>query len=125
MEIVNSPEHAIEILDCAFNEGDLETIMAFYDDRAIVVPQPGVVAKGGAAIREMYSKMLKPGTVARQMKIHVLETDGVALFISQWGLSEPGQREKTFVATTVLRQQDQGGWKVLIDNAQGPAILEL
>jgi ketosteroid isomerase-like protein len=77
------------------------------------------------AIREMYSKMLQPGVVARQLKIRVLEADGIALFISHWSLSRPGQTEKVFIATTVLRKQNHGGWKALIDNAQGPAILDL
>jgi ketosteroid isomerase-like protein len=124
MEIAKSPEQAIEILDRAFNEGDLETIMAFYDDAALVVPQPSVEARGKEAIREMYSKMLQPGVVAHQSRIRLLEADGIALFISHWSLSQPGQTEKAFVATTVLRQQDDGGWKAFIDNAQGPAILE-
>jgi uncharacterized protein (TIGR02246 family) len=125
METAKNPEHAIQILDHAFNEGDLDTIMAFYDDGAVVVPQPGVEVRGKEAIREMYNKMLQPGMIARQSKIRVLEADGIALFISEWGLSQPGQTKKTFIATTVLRQQSEGGWKVLIDNAQGPAILEL
>ena len=30
-----SPEHVIDILDRAFTEGDLETIMDFYEDAAI------------------------------------------------------------------------------------------
>jgi uncharacterized protein (TIGR02246 family) len=125
METAKNPEHAIQILDHAFNESDLDTIMAFYDDGAVVVPQPGVEVRGKEAIREMYNKMLQPGMIARQSKIRVLEADGIALFISEWGLSQPGQTKKTFIATTVLRQQSEGGWKVLIDNAQGPAILEL
>ncbi len=123
-DIARSPEHAIEILDRAFNGGDLETIMNFYDEAAVVVPQPGVEARGKAAIRDMYAKMLQPGMVARQLKIRVLEADGIALFISHWGLSVPGQDEKTFISTTVLRQQNDGGWKAMIDNAQGPAILD-
>ncbi len=122
--IARSPEHAIEILDRAFNEGDLETIMNFYDESAIVVPQPGIEARGKAAIREMYAKMLKPGIMARQLKIRVLEADGIALFISQWSLRRPEQGEATFISTTVLRQQHDGGWRALIDNAQGPAILD-
>ena len=123
--IARSPEHAIEILDRAFNEGDLEKIMSFYDESAVVVPQPGIEARGKAAIRDMYAKMLQPGMVARQLKVRVLEADGIALFISQWSLSQPAQGEKTFISTTVLRQQDDGGWKAMIDNAQGPAILDL
>ena len=124
MEIATSPEHAIQILDRAFNQGDLDTIMDLYDDAALVVPQPGVESRGKEAIREMYGRMLQPGMVARQLKTRVLEADGVALFISQWSLRQPGQTEKTFISTTVLRRQQNGGWKVFIDNAQGPAILD-
>ena len=122
--IAHSPEHAIEILDRAFNEGDLETVMDFYDDAAVVVPQPGIEARGKAAIRDVYGQMLQPGMVARQLKVRVLEAGGIALFISHWSLSRSGEGEKPFISTTVLRQQDHGGWKVIIDNAQGPAILD-
>ena len=122
--IARSPEQAIEILDRAFNEGDLETIINFYDEAAFVVPRPGLEARGKAAIRDMYSKMLRPGMVARQIKVRVFEADGIALFLSQWSLSEPGKDEMTFTSTTVLRQQSDGGWKPLIDNAQGLAILD-
>ncbi len=118
-----SPEHVIALLDRAFNEGDLETIMGFYEDAAIVVPEPGIEARGKEAIREMYANMLQTGTIARQVKVRVLEADGTALFLSQWSLSKVGQIEKFFVSTTVLRQQNSE-WKVLIDNAQGPAILD-
>jgi uncharacterized protein (TIGR02246 family) len=124
MIIAHSPEEAIQILDRAFNHGDLDTIMELYDDEAVVVPQPGVEARGKEAIRQMYSRMLKPGLVARQMKTSVLESEGIALFISRWSLSQPGQPEQTHIATTVLRRQSDGGWKAFIDNAQGPAILE-
>ena len=121
--MARSPEHAIEILDRAFNEGDLDAIMDLYEEVAVVVPQPGTEARGKDAIRQMYAKMLQPGMAARQLKIRVLEVDGIALFLSQWSLSRPGQDDETFISTTVLRQQD-GGWKALIDNAQGPAILD-
>ncbi len=38
MEIAKSPEHAIQLLDRAFNDGDLDTVMALYDEAALVVP---------------------------------------------------------------------------------------
>ncbi len=120
----HTPEHAIEILDRAFNQGDLDTIMAFYDEAAVVVPQPGTETRGQAAIRDLYAKMLQPGMAARQLKVRVLEADGIALFLSHWSLRRPDGSETTFTATTVLRHQGEGGWKILLDNAQGPAILD-
>lgn len=124
MKFATSPEHAIQLLDQAFNEGDLESIMDLYDDVALVVTRPGVESRGKEAIRAMYEGMLQPGMVARQLKTCVLEVDGVALFISQWSLSEPGKDDKTYVSTTVLRRQQNGGWRAFIDNAHGPAILD-
>lgn len=88
------------------------------------MPQPGIEARGKAAIRDMYARMLQPGMVARQLKARVLEANGIALLLSHWSLSRPDGGEETFIATTVLRQQDDGGWKVIIDNAQGPALLD-
>ena len=44
--IARSPEHAIKILDRALNEGDLDAIMDLYEDVAVVVPQPGIEARG-------------------------------------------------------------------------------
>ena len=29
--MANSPEHAVELLDRAFNEGDLEAVLSFYE----------------------------------------------------------------------------------------------
>lgn len=73
----------------------------------------------------MCAEMLEQEATARQLKVQVLEADGTALFISHWSLSRHGEAEKIFTSTTVLRQQAGGGWKVVIDNAQGPAILHL
>jgi ketosteroid isomerase-like protein len=124
MKFASTPEEAIQILDDAFNEGNLDEIMAFYDDAAVVVPQPGKEVRGKDAIRAMFADMLKAGMHARQVKLRVLEADGIALFISHWQLSHQGQQARNFIATTVLRRQTNGCWKAFIDNAQGPAILD-
>jgi hypothetical protein len=53
--------------------------------------------------------MLQPGMVSRQLKTRVLEADRIALFISYWNLTQPGQAEKKLIATTVLRRQSDDG----------------
>ena len=67
---------------------------------------------------------MKPGTSAKQLKVHVVEADGIALLTSRWTLHVEGVSPQTFVATVVLRQQPDRGWKALIDKARGPQILE-
>lgn len=121
--IAKTPEHAIELLDNAFNSGDLETVLRYYEEFAVVLPQPGVEARGLEELRKLYGSFMKPGTTAKQIKTHVVQADGVALFTSRWSLTVGHESPQEFIATTVFRQQSDGGWKALIDNAQGPLVL--
>lgn len=122
-----TPEHAVELLDCAFNAGDLEAVLAFYEDNATVVPSPNTILRGGAQLRAFFESALRSGSHAQQLKMRVFETDGIALFLSRWTLgptnTTPGTCEQIFVATTVFRKQADGSWKILIDNPFGPAVL--
>ena len=122
--LVASPEQAVELLDQAFNAGDLEAVLTFYENAAVVVTEPGKVARGADELREFFSAAMRSGASAKQLKTSVLEADGVALFLSRWTLSMQGQgTARSFVATTVFRKQADGDWKVLIDNSLGPLIL--
>jgi ketosteroid isomerase-like protein len=119
-----SPQEAVELLDAAFNEADIETVLEFYEDAAVVVIEPGQVARGSAELRNFFERMVRAGSSVKQLKTYTLEADGIALFLSRWSLyGENEKAARTFVATTVFRKQPDGGWRVLIDNAFGPSLL--
>lgn len=122
--VAKTPEHAIELLDDAFNRGDLDAVLRYYEEAAVVLPQPGTEARGSEELRKLYGSFMKPGTTAKQIKTHVVEADGVALFTSRWSLTVGDEPPQEFIATTVFRRQPDGGWKALIDNARGPLILD-
>ena len=123
----DSPQHAVEIVDEAFTRGDLQAVLQFYEDAAVVVTEPGKLARGRTELRAFFKSVIAAGGVAKQLKTYVIEADGVALFTSRWTLAKPDQNTvgeaRTFIATTVLRKQQDGTWKALIDNAFGPLIL--
>ena len=123
--IARSPEEAVKMLDRAFNEGDVETLLTFYEDAAVVVTQPGHLARGSSELRAFFNRVVRSGMSAKQLKTYTLEADGIALFLSRWSL-ETGTEgaQRTFIATTVFRRQSDGGWQVLIDNSVGPSVLE-
>jgi uncharacterized protein (TIGR02246 family) len=125
--IARSPEHAVELLDRAFNEGDLDTVLSFYEETAVVVTEPGKVARGVKELRAFFEEVMRSGASAKQLKTHVIEADNVALFLSRWTLNvrdaTPGAASRSFTATTVFRKQPDGGWKALIDNSFGPLVL--
>jgi ketosteroid isomerase-like protein len=121
-----TPEQAVELLDRAFREKDLETVLSFYEEVAVVVAEPGKTLRS-AGLRAFFAEAMRSGASAKQGKTWTMEADGIALFISRWVLTiaPPGQQpvERTFVATTVFRKQLDGTWKVLIDNPTGPLVL--
>lgn len=125
---VSSPENAVELLDRAFNQCDIETALRFYEDAAVIVATPSRTIRGKAELRTFFESAMRSGASAKQLKTRVLEADGVALFLSRWTLTSKGANgdtePRTFVATTVFRKQPDGSWKILIDNPIGPLLLD-
>ncbi len=125
--IASTPEQVVEIVDRAFNLGDIETILNFYEEDAVVVTEPGKTARGRRELRSFFEQVLTSKQSARQIKTYVLEADGIALFISCWTLTAAGSGSdsltRRFIATTVFRKQQSGEWKALIDNSFGPLVL--
>jgi ketosteroid isomerase-like protein len=126
--IARSPEQAVELLDRAFREKDIETVLNFYEDSAVVVSEPGMIRRGAADLRSLFEQAMQMGTSAKQLKTWTIEADDVALFLSRWELRlEAPSREpssRNFVATTVFRKQPDGEWKILIDNPFGPLVID-
>jgi ketosteroid isomerase-like protein len=47
----SEPEQMHGLFEQAFNAGDIAALMALYEPDAALVPQPGAIAEGPAAIR--------------------------------------------------------------------------
>lgn len=126
--MAKSPLEAVELLDEAFNRGDIEAVLDCYEDGAVVVAEPGRLAMGKAEIRAVYQWVFAniKGT-ARQEKTHVIETGDLALFTSRWSLSgtslsgDSVSRES--FASVVLRKNSNGDWRIVVDNSWGYAVL--
>ena len=80
-----TPLETVELLDEAFNRGDIEAVLDFYEEDAVMVAEPNRLATGKAEIRATYEWIFAniKGT-ATQAKTHVIETGDIALFTSKW-----------------------------------------
>jgi ketosteroid isomerase-like protein len=120
----SSPEHSVQMMDKAFNEGDVNSLLGFYEDAPVVVTEPGKLARGKEELRRFFEKVIASKRHVRRIRTHVIEADGIALFLSRWTLATSDEAfPKKFVATTVFRRQQNGEWKALIDNPLGPLVL--
>jgi ketosteroid isomerase-like protein len=125
---MTSPARAVELLNEAFNDGDIEAALSFYEESAvIVVTETGRMARGTAELRGFFEEVMKASPSTTQFKTHVIETDGIALFLSRWTLTRHEQNgvvsSRHLTATSVSRKQPSGDWKLLIDNSHGPLLL--
>jgi uncharacterized protein (TIGR02246 family) len=121
-------EETVEKMDEAFNRGDIETLLDFYEDDAVIVLEPGRLVRGKTALREAFQAILGFEGVATQIKTSVIEAGELALFTSRWNFIGKSPDEtpvsRDSVATCVFRKQLDGQWRCVVDNSYGPAILE-
>jgi uncharacterized protein (TIGR02246 family) len=124
---VSEPLDTINSLTRAINYGDIETALSLYESEAIMVVEPGKVARGIVAIRTALEGFmsLKPSLKG---EIHqILNVGDLALFCSKWtlsGTSPDGKAvEMTGVSSDVLRRQPDGRWLIAIDNPWGTGII--
>jgi uncharacterized protein (TIGR02246 family) len=120
-------EKTIQAFFEAFNRGDLDAVLALYEPNATMVPQPGQVAEGHAAIREALNRFLVMRPTLTPAKRALVIAGDLALLIVQATLNgksadgAPVRIEHT--SSDVLRRQADGSWLFVIDNPWGADIL--
>jgi uncharacterized protein (TIGR02246 family) len=105
----------------AFNAGDLNGLLALYTPDAVLVPQPGQVARGQAEIRGALQQFLAAKPVIEIKTTAAVETgSGVALTNGQFVMKGTGPDGKPFEmagkTAEVLQKQRDGNWLYVIDN---------
>ena len=103
------------------NRGDLDSLLALYEDNVCLIPQPHEQpAHGKAAIRKALDSYL-----ALQPKIdfqitRVVQAGDIALLRSAWQLTGTGPDgsplQMAHESTDVARRQPDGSWKFVIDH---------
>jgi len=125
--VPTTPIDTVNRLADAINRGDLDAALALYEADAVLVAQPGQVARGSKQLREALGGFiqLKPTLESQVQK--VVEAGDVALYVGRWTLNGVDPSGKAIrmggESSDVLRRQKDGRWLIAVDNPWGAQIL--
>jgi len=121
----STPEEIYQLFSEYFAAADLDSLITLYEPNATLVPQPGVVVSGHAAIREAFAAFLALKGEFNLQAPTVFQAGDVALLFARWTLkgTDPGGNAVELAGQTsdVIRKQDNGAWLFVIDNPNGAA----
>lgn len=121
-----SPEQIHRAFEDAFNAGDIDGLLTLYEPDAVIIPQPGQVARGTQQVREALEFFLGlKGRITLDTKA-VVEVGELAYLCNRWSLTGSGPDGNPLnlgaVTAEIARRQADGSWRYVIDNPWGDQI---
>ena len=118
----------VERMTSAFEQGDIETVMASYETSAAVLFEPGRPISEPAELRQMFEAFSAMSPSFTYSGHEVIVAGDVAVHFAPWrmrGTSPEGQAiEQGGLSVAVMRKQADGQWLMVIDNPHGQRLLE-
>ncbi|HKA42930.1 MAG TPA: nuclear transport factor 2 family protein [Burkholderiales bacterium] len=124
---MSQPIETVNRLTDALNRGDLEAAAALYEPNAVLVVQPGELARGSHELRTALGRFIALRPTLRAQAQHVVEADAIAMYIGRWTLqgTDPAGQPVSMggESSDILRRQPDGRWLIAVDNPWGGRIL--
>ena len=113
---VSDPRDNHATFERCWNDGDVDGLLALYEEDAIYVPVAGETLAGHAAIRAMLEGVAQSGMRNRLELVNLVELGDIALERTRWTITMPDGSETSGNSTVVLRRQADGSWRMAIDD---------
>ncbi len=119
--------NAIQTMTSNFQDKDIAGVMASYESKATVLFQPGEPVSEAAQLEQMFTGMSAINPVFEYSGHEVIVNGDIAIHIAPWTMTAktPDGQElgQSGLSIAVLRRQDDGSWKMVIDNPHGSRLL--
>jgi uncharacterized protein (TIGR02246 family) len=116
------PGEASKLFEARFAAGDLDGLMELYEEDAVFTNAQGAHV-GSEAVRTVLGGYLSTGASIAMNDSVAFEAGDLALVHWSWTMSFPDGRMAEGATAEVLRRQEDGSWKFIIDNPDGPALI--
>jgi uncharacterized protein (TIGR02246 family) len=118
------PEDVDRLFVEALNTGKLDALVALYEPSATLMPQPGKLVTGTAAIREALAQLLAGKPKMTLTPKLIAQSGDIAVLTATWDLVKTGADGKPTQmsgrSAEVVRRQSDGSWLFVIDLPFGP-----
>ncbi|WP_052741720.1 YybH family protein [Kiloniella litopenaei] len=117
----------IQKMTSNFEQGNLDIVMSTYEKDAAIMFEPGTAVTDAEVSKQIFAEFKSLNPEFSYSGHEVIVTGDIALHIAPWtmhGQTPDGQDiTETGLSVAVLRQQADGGWKMVIDNPHGSYLL--
>ncbi|HEX8012715.1 MAG TPA: SgcJ/EcaC family oxidoreductase [Casimicrobiaceae bacterium] len=114
-----TPEKVDRLFVQALNAGKLDDLVALYEPEAALMPSPGKLVTGTAAIRESLGAFVAGKPKMTLMPRVIAQSGDIAVLTAKWDLSMTGSDGKPAAMSgqslEVVRRQADGRWLFVID----------
>lgn len=122
--VIDTVSQMTEALQC----GDIDAVLSYYADDAVVAFEPGASVRGEKRLREGFAAFAALNPRFSYDHGHEVMIGGdTAVHIAPWSMTgtapdgTPVTEDGLSVAT--LRQQSDGSWKIALDNPFGARLI--
>jgi uncharacterized protein (TIGR02246 family) len=120
-----TPDEIDTLFEKALNAGDLDALVSLYEPQASLMPSPGNVVTGTAAIREALAGFLAAKPTMTLTARTLAQSGDIALVNATWQLSltaaDGNASTMSGSSVEVVRRQADGRWLFAIDFPFGVA----
>jgi uncharacterized protein (TIGR02246 family) len=122
-----TPDQVHPLFEQAFNDRDLDALMALYEPDCVFVVQPGQTVSGVDQIREALTGFLATGGTMRVTALGSVAGPDIAIVYQRWALegNEPDGQPLNMggLISDVVRRGSDGAWRFVIDNPFAGAFI--
>ncbi|WP_430414072.1 YybH family protein [Parasphingorhabdus sp.] len=117
----------VETMTSNLQKGNIDGVMSTYVANPVIIFEPGVPMTDAEVSRQIFSQMIEANPQVTYSGHEVYVSGDTAIHLAPWNMTGVGpdgaEMKQGGLSVAVLRKQEDGSWKMVIDNPYGDRLL--